>query len=168
VALEHLWAGWRGEYIASATPETQDGPACVFCRILQSGLPDEETLVVWRGDRVAVLMNAYPYNSGHVMVLPLRHESDVENLTAGESSEVWETAVKAVQAVKEAYSPGGVNMGANLGPAAGAGVPGHLHLHVLPRWAGDTNFMTSVADARVLPEALSVSWAKLRDAWPEA
>ena len=167
MALEHLWAGWRGEYIATATPEMQDGTACVFCRILASGEPDEETFVLWRGERVVALLNAYPYTSGHLMVLPTRHESDLENLDADESAELWAASVSAVRAVKEAYTPGGVNLGANLGPAAGAGVPGHLHLHVLPRWAGDTNFMTSVADARVLPEALSATWAKLKGAWPE-
>jgi ATP adenylyltransferase len=166
--LEHLWAGWRGEYIATATPEMQDGAACVFCRILASGRPDDETFVVWRSERVVVLLNAYPYTSGHVMVLPVRNVADVEALEPDESAELWATAVQAVATVKAAYSPGGVNMGANLGPAAGAGVPGHLHLHVLPRWAGDTNFMTSVADLRVLPEALSTSWRKLRDAWPGA
>ena len=164
--LEHLWAGWRGEYIATATPEMQDGPACVFCRILSSGLPDEETHVVWRGGGVVALLNAYPYTSGHLMVLPVRHEGALEALSPDESGRLWSAAVTAVEAVKRAYSPGGVNLGANLGPAAGAGVPGHLHLHVVPRWAGDTNFMTSVADVRVLPEALSVSWAKLREAWP--
>lgn len=160
--MEHLWAGWRGEYIG-ADPE----PGCVFCRILGSGLPDEETFVVWRDERVAALLNAYPYTSGHLMVLPVRHLGELDELTDDESADLWAAGRDAVRAVKKAYSPGGVNLGANLGPAAGAGIPGHLHLHVLPRWAGDTNFMTSVADARVLPEALSTTWRKLREAWAD-
>lgn len=158
--MQHLWAGWRGEYVGGEQPA-----GCVFCGILASGRPDEETFVVWRGDGVAVLLNAFPYTSGHVLVLPERHEAELEDLSAEESAALWRTGVATVAAVKRAYSPGGVNLGANLGPAAGAGIPGHLHLHVLPRWAGDTNFMTSVADVRVLPEALSTTWRKLREAW---
>jgi ATP adenylyltransferase len=146
--LDHLWAGWRSEYITSAsadagatTPSSPPEPLpaavlmeqmadCVFCSILDSGLDDDETHVVWRDPSglVVALLNAYPYASGHLMVMPVRHTGD-------------------------------------LGRAGGAGVPGHLHLHVLPRWMGDTNFMTSVADTRVLPEALSATADKLRTAW---
>jgi ATP adenylyltransferase len=160
MALDHLWAGWRGEYVGG--PQE---PGCVFCGIFGSGRPDEETFVVWRGEGVVVLLNAFPYTSGHVLVLPERHEANVEDLSADESAALWAAGVETVRTVKAAYSPGGVNLGANLGPAAGAGVPGHLHLHVLPRWNGDTNFMTSIADTRVLPEALSTTWRKLREAW---
>jgi ATP adenylyltransferase len=122
--------------------------------------------VVWRDERCAVVLNAYPYTTGHVMVLPVRHVAELEDLDGAESGALWAAAVDAVAALKAAYRPGGVNLGANLGRAAGAGVPGHLHLHALPRWDGDTNFMTSVAEARVLPEALPTTWRKLRDAWP--
>ncbi len=162
--LDRLWAGWRSEYVASAGGD--DDGSCVLCRILTSDLPDEETYVVWRGQHTAVVLNAYPYGSGHVMALPLRHVAVLDELQDTESAELWRTTTTAVAAIRRAYSPGGVNLGANIGQASGAGVPGHLHLHALPRWSGDTNFMTSVAEVRVLPEALPVTWRKLREAWP--
>ena len=167
MALDRLWAGWRGEYVAGAAD--LPGDACVLCRIVAGGPEeDEERGVVWRGDRCAVVLNAYPYTTGHVMVLPLRHAAELEDLDGDESVALWSAAVDAVAALKAAYRPGGVNLGANLGRAAGAGVPGHLHLHALPRWDGDTNFMTSVAETRVLPEALPTTWRKVREAWPSS
>jgi ATP adenylyltransferase len=162
MTLERLWAGWRTEYVASAGG---DGD-CVFCGILESGLPDEETMVLWRGRQSAALLNAYPYTSGHLMILPLRHVGDPSDLSEEESGEFWGAMTAALAALRSAYGPDATNLGANLGRAAGAGVPGHFHLHVLPRWQGDTNFMTSVAEARVLPEALPASWERLRRAWP--
>jgi ATP adenylyltransferase len=163
--LDHLWAGWRGEYVAAAD-EAHDGPACVFCRILQSGLPDDETFILWRGEHTFAILNAFPYTSGHLMVMPLRHVGELDELTDDEGDELFRAARTATAAVKGAYQPGGFNLGANLGRAGGAGVPGHLHVHVLPRWAGDTNFMTAVADTRVLPETLGTTWKKLKEAWP--
>jgi ATP adenylyltransferase len=163
--LEHLWAGWRGEYVATADDAMQDGDACVFCRILASGLPDDETYVLWRGALTFVILNLYPYTSGHLMVLPLRHVADLDELTDDEADELFGTARRAVSVVKHAYAPGGINLGANLGRAAGAGIPSHLHLQVVPRWTGDTNFMTSTADTRVLPEALTTTWRRLKEAW---
>jgi len=166
--LEHLWAGWRGAYVSGATASPDGGRSseeCLFERILSPG-QDDLHHVVWRGARTAVVLNAYPYTSGHVMVAPVRHVGELEELEAGESLELWSAVTQAVQAVKAAYDPGGVNVGLNLGRAAGAGVPGHLHVHALPRWNGDTNFMTAVAGVRVLPETLPDTWAKLRDAWP--
>jgi ATP adenylyltransferase len=167
VGLEQLWAGWRGEYVAgaSAVPEA-GGDGCVFCRIIGSGLPDDETFVLWRGQRCVALLNAYPYTSGHLMVMPLRHARDLEELDAAEAPELWGAVTDAVAAVKAAYAPEGLNVGINLGRAAGAGLPGHLHVHCLPRWAGDTNFTTAVAGVRVIPEALPRTWEKLRAAWP--
>jgi ATP adenylyltransferase len=164
--LDHLWAGWRGEYVATADDATQDGPACVFCRILGSGLPDDETFILWRGEHSFAILNAFPYTSGHLMVMPLRHVGELDELTDDEGDELFRAARVATAAVKAAYKPGGFNLGANLGRAGGAGVPGHLHVHVLPRWAGDTNFMTAVADTRVLPETLGATWKKLKEAWP--
>jgi ATP adenylyltransferase len=137
----------------------------VFCGILGSGLEDAETKVVWRGERVVALLNAYPYTSGHVLVLPVRHVGELEDLE-GDATELWATVTAGVRAIKAAYRPEGLNVGANLGRAAGAGVPGHFHVHLLPRWNGDTNFMTSVAEVRVLPESLDATWEKLRTAWP--
>jgi ATP adenylyltransferase len=172
MSLEHLWAGWRREYIVEATERERAGHGphsedeCVFCRLAASGPPSEDNLVVWRGTLTFVVMNAYPYASGHVLVLPLRHVGPLAELTPGESAELWSTTQDAVATIEKAFDPDGLNLGANLGRAAGAGLPGHLHLHVLPRWSGDTNFMTSVAETRVLPETLQLSWKRLTDAWP--
>jgi ATP adenylyltransferase len=166
--LEHLWAGWRGTYVSNVATAPEPDPSsseCLFERILAPG-SDEVHFVVWRGDRSAVVLNAYPYTSGHLMVAPLRHVGELEDLEAAEAAELWSTVTLAVRALKGAYEPGGVNVGLNLGRPAGAGVPGHLHVHVLPRWNGDTNFMTTVAGVRILPETLADSWGKLRDAWP--
>jgi ATP adenylyltransferase len=171
MTLDRLWAGWRSSYVADAVGEGgggEDADDCVFCRILASDTDDDELLVLWRGATCIALMNAYPYNNGHLLVLPQRHVGELEELTAAEAGELWPAVTDAVRAVKGAYDPEGVNIGANLGKAAGAGVPGHAHVHCLPRWAGDTNFMTSVAEARVLPEPLADSWKKLRAAWPVA
>ncbi len=112
------------------------------------------------------MLNAYPYGSGHLLVLPNRAVADLGDLTADEATELWATVHQAVAAIRAAYTPDGVNVGVNLGAGAGAGVPDHLHVHCLPRWSGDTNFMTAVAETRVLPEPLAVTWAKLRAAWP--
>ena len=171
MSLEHLWAGWRREYIVEATERERAGvpahdeSACVFCRLAESGPPSEENLVVWRGALTFVVMNAYPYASGHVLVLPLRHVGPLAELTEAESAELWSATQDSVAATEKAFDPDGLNMGTNLGRAAGAGLPGHLHLHVLPRWSGDTNFMTSVSETRVLPETLQLSWKRLTDAW---
>jgi len=161
----HLWAGWRSTYIAAATAGDPD-ETCVLCRITAPDVDDRDGLIVWRGDTAAVVMNAYPYTSGHVMVLPTRHVADLESLRVDEFGDLFDGVRRAVVAIKAAYRPGGLNVGANLGRPAGAGVPGHLHFHALPRWDGDTNFMTAVASTRVLPEALEESWQKLRAAWP--
>ncbi len=174
-SLDHLWAGWRSELINSSTAAPAGGPdeaqresACVFCAMLASGLADEETHIVWRHPegRVFVVLNAYPYTSGHLMAMPTRHAGDLDDLSPAESADLWQAVTLGIRALKVAYRPDGVNIGANLGRAAGAGVPGHVHVHVLGRWAGDTNFMTSVADARVLPEPLGESAARIRSAWP--
>jgi ATP adenylyltransferase len=167
-ALDRLWAGWRSSYIEGVTATPPPPGECVFCAILASGLPDEETHILWRhGDGLAVAMlNAYPYGSGHLMIMPTRHTASPEDLTPEEGAALWAAATDAVRALRVAYRPDGVNLGANLGRAAGAGIPDHFHMHALPRWAGDTNFMTSVAETRVLPEPLSASWEKLRNSWP--
>jgi ATP adenylyltransferase len=172
VSLEHLWAGWRREYIVEATARERSGGVshdeadCVFCRLAASGAPSEDNLVVWRGKTTFVVLNAYPYASAHVLVLPLRHAATLGELDGAESAELWWAAQRAVATIEMAYDPDGLNMGANLGRAAGAGIPSHVHLHVLPRWSGDTNFMTAVSETRVLPETLPLSWKRLTDAWP--
>jgi diadenosine tetraphosphate (Ap4A) HIT family hydrolase len=167
-SLDRLWAGWRAEYIEGVTGASEGHPGgCVLCAILTSGLPDTETHIVWRhpGGRAVAILNAYPYCSGHLMVMPTRHVGAIEELTDEEGTVVWQGIGQAVKAVKSAYRPDGLNIGANLGRAAGAGIPGHFHMHVLPRWAGDSNFMTSIAEARVLPETLSAAAAKIRSTW---
>ena len=169
MTLARLWAGWRSPYLDEATAgdDGEDRDGCVFCRILASDESGEKTYVVWRGNGIAVLLNAYPYTSGHLLVMPTRHVGEIEDLDAGEGAAVWTASTNAVRALKAAYRPDGVNLGVNLGRSAGAGVPGHFHVHVLPRWNGDTNFMTTVAEARVIPEALPDTYAKVRDAWPD-
>jgi ATP adenylyltransferase len=117
------------------------------------------------GAHTLAVLNAYPYASGHLMVMPIRHVRSLGDLTEDEASELWSALRKGAAALEEAYSPEGINLGANLGRAAGAGIPRHLHLHAVPRWVGDTNFMTSVANARVLPEALDASWERLHHVW---
>jgi diadenosine tetraphosphate (Ap4A) HIT family hydrolase len=166
--LGRLWAGWRAAYVTgeqddAAHVEVGPGqdPTCVLCRVIAG-----DDAVVWRGARCAAILNAYPYTSGHLMVLPTRHVGELEDLDDDEAAELWTGVRRAVVALKTAYRPGGINLGANLGTAAGAGVPGHAHIHVLPRWEGDTNFMTATAGVRVLPEALPDTWAKVQAAWP--
>ena len=163
MTLERLWAGWRSPYLSQvAAEDEEDDGGCILCRVL-----DEASQVVHRSERVGVVLNAYPYTSGHLMVMPVRHVGEMEELTGDEGAAIWATVTDAVRALKAAYSPEGLNLGVNLGRPAGAGVPGHFHVHVLPRWNGDTNFMTTVAEARVLPEALPDTYAKVRDAWPK-
>ena len=165
MTLERLWAGWRSPYLSQVASADEAGGdhRCVLCRVLADGAQ-----VVHRTDQVAAVLNAYPYTSGHLMVMPVRHVGEIEELTAEEGAAIWATATDAVRALKKAYGPEGLNLGVNLGRPAGAGVPGHFHVHVLPRWNGDTNFMTTVAEARVLPEALPDTYARVRDAWPTA
>ena len=166
MTLGRLWAGWRSAYVsgvANAPPPEPEG--CVLCRVVAPG-DDREHYVVWRGERTVAVLNIYPYSSGHLMVAPVRHVGDLEGLEAGEHAQLWAAVTAAVQALKAAYGPEGINVGINLGRSGGAGVPGHLHVHVLPRWQGDTNFMTTVAETRVLPESLGDSWSKLHQAWP--
>ncbi|MHB1487548.1 MAG: HIT family protein [Acidimicrobiales bacterium] len=175
MSLDRLWSGWRIEYIQGVQVPSERSPGdavprleelCVFCSILAAGVADSESWILWRGEFSFAILNAYPYTSGHLMVMPYRHVGNLEELSGPEGSEVWGAIGDAVRAVKGAYDPQGMNVGANLGRAAGAGVPGHFHMHVLPRWDGDTNFMTSVAEARVMPEALGSVWERLKAAWP--
>jgi ATP adenylyltransferase len=161
--LERLWAGWRSEYIAGVATEPPSD-ACLFCALQQ--LDDAEGMILERRDSTFTVMNAYPYTSGHVMVAPLRHEATLAGLDAEEPAALMHAIQRATSAIETAYRPEGQNVGVNVGRAAGAGIPGHVHVHVLPRWAGDTNFVTTVAEARVLPESLGASFDKLRAAWP--
>ena len=154
----------RSEQRSAAAPPAE--PDCVFCRLAASGPPSVDNLVTWRGAEAMAALNAYPYASGHLLVMPVRHIGSMEELTEPESAALWAGTRAATVAIGVAYQPDGINIGANLGRAAGAGIPQHLHMHVVPRWSGDTNFMTSIAGVRVLPEPLTVAWEKLHAAWP--
>src|SRR5437016_12440162 len=140
-----LWAPWRLEYIESA--DTHEG--CVFCLEAEGAVPDAESLVIGRGGVGFALLNKFPYSSGHVMVAPLRHEGSLEGLTDEEALELHRLSVGALAALGRAYGPDGFNLGWNLGRVAGAGITDHVHLHVVPRWSGDTNFMPVLADVKV-------------------
>jgi ATP adenylyltransferase len=157
---KRLWAPWRLEYIQHA----DEIAGCVFC-VAAAG-PDEETLVVRRGTHAFALLNRFPYVSGHLMVAPYRHLDDFAALTDDEVLELHRLTEGGMAALAETYSPQGYNTGWNLGRIAGAGVVDHIHLHVVPRWAGDTNFMPVLADVRVLPEHLIETRARLAAAWP--
>lgn len=163
--LDRIWNGWRNAYVVDAGSRPT-GEGSLFTQILQSGLSDDETHIVHRGALTFALLNAFPYTPGHLMVLPYREVENLEDLHADEHVELWATVTQAVRAVKAAYSPGGINVGINIGRPAGGSISEHLHIHVVPRWIGDSNFMTSIAEARTLPEALSQTAAKLRAVWP--
>ena len=158
--MERLWAPWRLEYIKSA----DDGTGCVFCAAVEGD--DEEKLVVHRGEHAIVLLNKFPYASGHFMVAPSRHLGDFGGLSDEELVEVHRLANAGTGALAQPYAPQAFNLGWNLGRVAGAGVVDHVHLHVVPRWAGDTNFMPVLADVKVLPEHLEETRRKLAEIWP--
>jgi ATP adenylyltransferase len=163
VSLERLWAGWRADYLAEVS-DRPTGDDCLFCALL--AMDDHYAMVLERTELTFTAMNAYPYTSGHVMAAPVRHVADLVSLAPDEAAALMHATQRATAAIAAAYRPDGMNAGMNLGRSAGAGMPGHLHVHVLPRWDGDTNFMTSVAEARVLPEPLRHSYEKLRASWP--
>lgn len=164
MGLERLWAGWRSGYVSDPATGTDDN-GCVLCRIV-AATDDAEALVLERTESTITVMNLYPYSSGHLMTAPIRHVAGLEDLDDDEACALTRAQVRAIRAIRQAYTPDGINLGANLGRAAGAGVPGHLHLHVVPRWSGDTNFATAVAETRVLPESLRDGYRRLRAQWP--
>ena len=157
---ERLWAPWRLEYVAA----DHDAGGCIFCD--KPALPDDDALIVHRGRHAFVVLNLYPYANGHLMVAPYRHLATPGQLDDAERAEVWRLLDAGIVALGEAMAPHGFNCGLNLGRVAGAGVEGHLHMHVVPRWNGDTNFMPVLADVRVMPEHLSRTLAQVRAAWP--
>lgn len=166
--LELLWNGWRATYVTTggaAGGVHPDDTSSVFTRILRSGLDDADTHIVHRGSLTFAILNAFPYSVGHVLVLPYRETPDLEGLTSEEADELWASVTTAVRAIKAAMDPGGVNVGINLGEPAGGSVRQHLHVHVVPRWIGDANFMTATANTRTLPEPLPDTATKLRLAW---
>lgn len=188
-AMDLLWTPWRYSYVTNAEKAIRPGvPAgleewpgdlgCVFCNLLAAvdhaianGTPPEEAEkmggLVMRGESCFICLNAYPYTSGHVMVIPKVHEASLAALPAATAHEIMDLAQQTERVLQKLYSPHGMNFGLNLGQAAGAGVAGHLHLHALPRWVGDTNFMTTVGETRVMPEDLEITWQRMRDGFAE-
>jgi ATP adenylyltransferase len=189
--MDRLWTPWRYSYITETKPQGRKGvPAelegwpgpvtdgdtgCVFCNLIGAvdwaigeGMPRDEAerygLVVGRTAHGYVCLNRYPYSSGHVLILPSRHTDSLAKLPAADAAEMMAEAQRLEVALRAVYEPDGINMGLNLGKAAGAGVANHLHMHVLPRWFGDTNFMTATAETRILPETLEVTWQRIRQA----
>ena len=159
--MVHLWSPWRMSYIQDQQPKRR----CLFCHVLkmEDGV---ENLIVKRGVQAFAILNRYPYTSGHVMVVPYCHASTLDELDESICNDMMRLVRQAITAIGTVYQPDGFNVGANLGAAAGAGIAQHVHFHVVPRWGGDTNFMTSVGHARVLPEDLCETYQRLRDAWP--
>ena len=178
----HLHAPWRMAYIrnlekdaAARDPLCKRFDDCFLCAasnydlaVKELGETEEQAmrrrLVVWRSPHHAAVINRYPYTSGHLMIAPLRHVAELEELTAEEAADQHEQTVRAMRALKKVMDPQGFNVGLNLGRCAGAGVPGHLHLHLVPRWNGDTNFMSVVGDVRIVPQAAEMLWEELRRA----
>lgn len=158
--MDRLWSPWRAKYIATGV-DSQAG-SCVFCRIARETDNDEANFVLYRGTNVFVALNLYPYISGHLLVLPYQHLGDLNSTPKEITDELMDLTKRSQTALRKAYSPPGFNIGMNLGSAAGAGIVDHIHLHILPRWSGDTNFMTSVADTRVIPESLETTYNNLR------
>jgi ATP adenylyltransferase len=158
--MDRLWSPWRMEYI-EAHAQGGEPVACVFCSLLEHGDPDGER-ILHRGPAAFVTLAKYPYNPGHLLVLPVRHTGELDDLTDDEGAEIHALLQRSVRALREASAPDGFNVGLNLGRVAGAGIPGHLHWHVVPRWGGDTNFMPVVGETRVLPQLLSETYERLR------
>jgi len=158
--VDYLWTPWRYNYVTAA-----DKPqGCVFCAAAQN--PDDRaTYIVHRAQRNFIILNRFPYTNGHVMIVPFEHQSSLETVAEDTLTEMTRLAQTTAKHLRDIYHPDGMNLGMNVGKSAGAGIEGHLHLHVLPRWTGDTNFMTVTGETRVLPEELSVTWERLRTAF---
>jgi ATP adenylyltransferase len=185
--MDHLWTPWRYTYVTDADRDKRKGVpeelaawpgdlGCVFCNMvaaveyaesrgMSSEAAERTALIVHRGENTFICLNRYPYTSGHLMVLPYAHEASLAALPVHVAHEIMDTAQRLELVLGDVYHPEGINMGLNLGKAAGAGVAGHLHLHILPRWTGDTNFMTAVGETRILPEDLEITWQRVREGW---
>lgn len=169
--VDQLWAGWRSDYVVRAADESrlrrsgEDVPACILCELADKG---SDHYVVARNEFVFVVMNLYPYANGHLMIVPNEHHQNLDNFSLEVRNAIMDATNTATKIISEIYSPDGMNVGINMGEAAGAGIPGHLHVHVLPRWIADAGFITSVANARTLPETLESSYAKIHNGWSES
>ncbi len=160
---ERLWAPWRMPYVRTAG---KGDTGCIFCA-KPAEQQDDANLIVLRGTHAFAMLNLFPYTSGHLMVAPYRHLPDISGLSDEESLDLWRLTRRCVRALEQVYQPDGFNIGFNIGRAAGAGIEGHLHLHIVPRWHGDTNFMTTIGEVRVLPESLEETYQRLKAALQE-
>ncbi len=158
--MKHMWAAWRMKYINKS--DKVDG--CVFCNALAK-TDGPENLVLMRGKFAFVILNKFPYTSGHIMVAPLTHAATLDELDPATRAELMELVSQFSGVLRKTYRPQGFNIGINMGEAAGAGVPGHIHIHIVPRWNGDTNFMSALAEVRILPEELEQSYERIHTAW---
>jgi len=154
--VDRLWAPWRIEYILS---EKEEG--CLFCRVINEDR-DDENLILYRGKKAYVILNKYPYNNGHLMIVPYRHVPNIEDLDDDELLEICRLTTLSIRLLKHVMKPEGFNIGANIGKAAGAGIEEHFHLHIVPRWVGDTNFMPIISDTKVVVEAIKETYKKLK------
>ena len=154
--MERIWAPWRIEYILM---EKEEG--CILCEKPGEN-NDAPNYILYRGDKNFIIMNSYPYNPGHLMIAPYRHIANLEELTDEELHEHFEIVSRSIKLLRQVFNPGGFNIGINMGKVAGAGIVGHVHTHIVPRWQGDTNFMTVIPDIRVVPEALAETYKKLK------
>jgi ATP adenylyltransferase len=160
--MKYIWSPWRMSYIQKHKNES----GCVFCQA-QAVADGTENLVLFRGQRAFVILNRYPYTSGHLMVVPYLHEASLESLDAETRAELLELANRIMKMLDREYHAQGYNVGINIGEAAGAGITDHIHLHVVPRWSGDTNFMSSLGETRVLPETLEDTYLRMKSAWQQ-
>ncbi len=157
--MDILWSPWRYDYISAHAGKLT---GCVFCEILNSGVEDEKSFILLREKFNFVILNIYPYTSGHLMIVPYEHIAELDQADKRVTDEMMDLAKRCNRAIREIYKPDGINLGMNFGKAAGAGVAGHFHMHILPRWVGDVNFMTAIGQTRTIPESLSETYKKLK------
>lgn len=160
--MDRLWSPWRSEYIASSDTSTSRPKECVFCKLHADVQDDETNFVVYRASHCFVVLNIYPYISGHLLIVPNEHVGELDAAAKQTTDELMDLTKRSQTALREAYRPEGFNVGMNLGRSAGAGIVDHIHIHIMPRWTGDTNFMTTVGETRVISEDLATTYAKLR------
>ncbi|MDQ3666034.1 MAG: HIT domain-containing protein [Acidobacteriota bacterium] len=159
--MDRLWSPWRSEYVAAGSSADSKGDVCVFCEIQSDPTKDEENLVLHRAEHNFVALNIHPYIPGHLLIVPYQHVSDLDVTPRDTTNEMMDLIKRSQTALREAYQPAGYNIGMNLGAAAGAGIMDHIHVHILPRWIGDSNFISTVGETRVLPEDLVTTYHKL-------
>ena len=163
--MDYLWTPWRYAYVTGVVKEKGNESSCIFCDAPKQS--DQEARIVHRGQHCYVILNTFPYTNGHVMVVPYAHLNQLDKLPADAAHEMMDLTQRMETVLRSLYNPDGINIGMNIGRAAGAGVAGHIHMHVLPRWVADANFLSVVGETRVLPETLDVTWERIRGAFGE-